>query len=109
MKNYHFFVIGLCLLLSSCSLAITYIGDKATPPTTSVDIFYSIHDVSRQFKVMGHMTYPYSGDQDFIKKQLTNFAKKIGADAIVITGNTVANSGRNSSDVVNADAIKYTN
>jgi|SRR6185503_978631 len=109
MKNYHFFVIGLCLLLSSCSLAITYIGETATPPTTSVDVFYSEHDVTSHFKVLGHMSYPYGGNQEVVKKQLTNYAKKIGADAIVITGSTVSETNKSSSDYVNAEALKYTN
>ena len=54
------------------------------------------------------MTYPYAG-QDFVKKQMSNYAMKIGADAIIITGSTVTNSGSNSSNVINADALKYTN
>jgi len=55
------------------------------------------------------MSYPYGGDQEVVKKQLTNYAKKIGADAIVITGSTVSETNKSSSDYVNAEALKYTN
>jgi len=107
MKNYHIlFIISLCLLLSSCG-TVSYLGDKL-PPTTSVDVYYSQHDVTRQFKVIGHLTCA-NGDVDYDKALLTAYAKKIGADAIVITGSTVDNSGKYSSNVVNADALKYTN
>jgi hypothetical protein len=42
-----------------------------------------------------------------VKTKLLNYAKTVGADAIVINGNTIDNGGKISSDVVNADALKY--
>ncbi len=104
MKNYHTLLIGICLLLSSCA-SITYLGDTL-PPTTSVDIYYSAHDVTKQYKVIGHLTC-LNGGVDYVKAHLSAYAKKIGADAIVITGSTVNAAGANSSDVANADALKY--
>ena len=56
---------------------------------------------------MGHLNIP-NGEQGDVKGKLIDYAKKIGADAIIITGNTVNNGGKYSSDVVNADALKYT-
>jgi hypothetical protein len=82
-----------------------YFGDKL-PPTTSVDIYYSAHDVTQKYHVMGHMTIQNMG-QDKVKSKFVSYAKTIGADAIIITGSTVDNSGKYSSDVVNADALKY--
>jgi 5,10-methylenetetrahydrofolate reductase len=106
MKNYHVLFISLCLLLASCGIIQpTYFGDKL-PPTTSVDIFYSAHDVKQQYKVIGHLTIPNIG-QEKVKAKLMEYAKTIGADAIVITGNTVDTGGKYGSDVVNADALKY--
>lgn len=104
MKKLHYFVIGLCLLASACS-PVVYFGDRL-PATTAVDVYYSAHDVTRQYKVIGHLNCAY-GPQEKVKKYLTDYAKKIGADAIVITGSTVTDAGKNSSDVVNADALKY--
>jgi hypothetical protein len=106
MKKLHYLVIGLCLLVSACS-QVMYFGDTL-PATTSVDVFYSAHDVTRQYKVIGHLNCGY-GPQDQVKKYLTNYAKKIGADAIVITGSTVTEGTKSGSDVINADALKYTN
>lgn len=106
MKNYHLFIAGLCLLLSSCAVQqVTYFGDKLTP-TTSVEIYYSEHDVKKDFKVIGHLTC-INGDQEKVKAYLTTYAKSIGADAIVITGNQVDTSGKYSSDYINAEAVMY--
>jgi hypothetical protein len=106
MKNYQFIILGLCLFLASCAtIAPTYFGDKFTP-TSTVDIYYSAHDVKQPYKVIGHLTYPNTG-QEKVKSAFVAYAKTIGADAIVIVGNTVDNSGKYASDVVNADALKY--
>jgi hypothetical protein len=107
MKNYHIITASLCLLLlSSClTLKPTYFGDKF-PATTSVDIFYSAHDVKQAYKVIGHLTIANIG-QDSVKSKFVAFAKTIGADAIVITGNTVDTGGKTGSDIVNADALRY--
>jgi hypothetical protein len=82
-----------------------YFGDKL-PPTTSVDIYYSAHDVKPQYHVMGHMTIQNIG-QDKVKAKFVDYGKSIGADGVIITGNTVDDGGKYGSDVVNADAIKY--
>jgi hypothetical protein len=108
MKNYHLFLIGLCLLLSSCGLLVqaSYFGDTLATPTTNVDVYYSAHDVKKDYKVIGHLTCPNTG-QGPVTKALISKAKAVGADAIVITGNTVDSSGKYSSDTVTADALKY--
>lgn len=105
MKNYQIALISLCLLLSSCAVPVAYFGDKLTP-TNSIDIFYSAHDVTRQYKVIGHLTYP-NFTQDEVKAKLSAYAKTIGADAIVITGTDATKNDQ--AAVVNADALKYTN
>ena len=105
MKNYQIAILGLCLLLSSCTVPVAYFGDKLTP-TANVDIFYSAHDVTRPYKVIGHLTYPNFA-QDQVKAKLSAYAKTIGADAIVITGTDATKD--NQAAVVNADALKYTN
>lgn len=104
MKNYHILLLGICLFLSSC-VTVTYFGDTL-PATTSVEIYYSAHDVKKDYKVIGHLNCP-GGNQETVKGLLMNKAKTIGADAIVITGSTVDASGKYTSDIVNADALKY--
>ena len=109
MKKYHIILVCICILFSSCGTYVKYFGDKLGP-TTSVDVFYSEHDVAKPFKVIGHLTDLYPGKQDVIKAQLVAYAQSIGADAIVITGSTVETNGKTGgSDVVNAEALKYTN
>src|SRR3569833_870009 len=105
MKNL-LLVISIVFLAASAALQPTYFGDKF-PATKSVDLFYSAHDVKQPYKVIGHLTIPNIMKQDSIKSRLTAYGKTIGADAIVITGNTVNNGGKSASDVVNADALKY--
>ena len=103
MKKY-LIITGLCLLLSACGIITpTYFGDKY-PPTTTVDIYYSAHDVKPAYKVIGHLTIQNIG-QETVKTKLTDYAKTIGADAVVILGTDATKD--NQAAVVNADAIKY--
>ena len=107
MKNHHLLLISLCLLLSACGvIKPDYFGDKF-PPTNSVEIFYSAHDVKQPYKVIGHLTITNVIGQDSVKAKFIAYGKTIGADAIVITGNTVNNGTKFSSDIVNADALRY--
>ena len=96
-----------CLLLSACG-AITpnYFGDKFSP-TDSVDLYYSTHDVKQEYKVIGHLTITNVIGQDSVKAKLVAYGKKIGANAVVILGNTVNDGGKVPSDIVNADALRY--
>ncbi|MCO5946359.1 hypothetical protein [Mucilaginibacter flavidus] len=106
MKIYLLIALAFCFLLTACRvIEPDYFGEKY-PPTTHVDIFYSTHDVKKDYKVIGHMNLLNFG-QDSVKIKFVRYAQKIGADAIVITGNTVNDSVKGGSDVVNADALKY--
>jgi len=111
MKNYRPILIGLCLLLSSCAAALrasepTYFGDTF-PATSKVDIYYSEHDVKQGYKVIGHMAYTNFAP-DVVKAKLSEFAKKIGADAVIITGTEdVRNDAP--TGLIKADALKYNN
>lgn len=104
MKNYHFIILGLCLSLSSCVLQATYFGDTLAS-TNSINVYYSAHDVKKEYKVIGHLTCPNIGSQDEVKATLIARAKKAGADAIVIVGTDATKD--NPAAVVNADALKY--
>jgi hypothetical protein len=104
MKNYQLIILGFCLLLSSCA-SVTYFGDRLTP-TTSVEIYYSAHDVKREYKVIGHLTCNNYPNQEKVKAQLSSYAQTIGADAVVILGTDATKD--NQAAVVNADALKYT-
>jgi len=100
-------ILGLSLLLSACgTIAPNYFGDKFSP-TDSVDLYYSTHDVKQEYKVIGHLTITKVIGQDSVKAKLVGYGKKIGADTIVILGNTVNDGGKVPSDIVNADALRY--
>ena len=104
MKNYHFVIVALCLLLSACAIPVTYFGDRLQP-TNNVEIYYSAHDVKREYKVIGHLTCANCNDQETVKTQLVNYARQIGADAIIIVGSDATKNGQDA--VINADALKY--
>jgi 5,10-methylenetetrahydrofolate reductase len=105
MKKYLLLITGICLLFSSCAVPITYFGDRLTP-TNSVEIYYSAHDVKHEYKVIGHLTCQNFANQDEVKQKLSDYAKKIGADAVVILGTD--NSKNDQAAIVTADALKYT-
>jgi hypothetical protein len=104
MKNL-LLIISIVLFAACGAIRPSYFGDKL-PPTTSVDLFYSTHNVKQPYKVIGHLTMPNIG-QEAVKSKMLDYAKTIGADAIVITGSTVDNGGKFAPNVVNADALKY--
>lgn len=101
MKNF-LIISGLSLLLCGCAV-VSYVGDKY-PPSSSVDVYYSAHDVTKSYKVIGHMTFPNVGTEA-LKAKFVEYGKSIGADAVVITGT----QGIKDSDsaYVTADALKY--
>ncbi len=105
MKPIKFLIVGLCLLLSSCG-PVTYFGDSLAP-TSSVDIYYSAHDVKKNYDVIGHLSFVnyFSAGQETVKARLSAYAKKIGADGIIILGTTAVEDAADG--IVKADALKY--
>jgi hypothetical protein len=107
MKNLKYLIIGFGLLLSSCAVPVTYFGDTY-PATSSVEVYYSAHDLKREYKVIGHMSVNNAGwPQEKIRQRFVDYAKSIGADAVIITGTQATRD--NSTAAVNADALKYGN
>jgi hypothetical protein len=95
----HFFAV-LLLLLSSCTLPPEYIGDKF-PKTKHVDIYYSVTDIKRPYKVIGHLIgHQYFKEAE--EKNLSQMAKSKGADAIIILPGDGSKPAR-----VYAEALKY--
>src|ERR1700744_3555817 len=105
MKSYHIILIAsVCFMLSSCG-TVSYFGDRLTP-TSNVDIYYSAHDVPKAYKVIGHMTFPTGNrSPETVKAKFADYAKSVGADAVIITG------GQGTKDdqaaYITADALKY--
>src|ERR1700761_383576 len=105
MKPLKFIIVGLCLLLSSCG-PVTYFGDTLAP-TSSVDIYYAAHDVKKDYTVIGHLSFVnyFQADQEQVKAKFTAYAKKIGANGIIIVGTTAVEDAADG--IVKADALKY--
>jgi predicted metal-binding protein len=82
---------------------VSYFGDKL-PPTSSVEIYYSAHDVKKDYKVIGHLTCNNLG-QTVVKEKLIAYGQKIGADAVVITGTDATKD--NQAAYITADALVY--
>jgi hypothetical protein len=105
MKTNHkitFLAISFCLLLSSC-VTVSYFGDKM-PPTSNVDIYYSAHDVKRDYKVIGHLTCN-NLSQTAVKEKLIAYGQKISADAVVISGTDATKDSQ--AAYITADALVY--
>jgi hypothetical protein len=104
MKIINYFTF-LCLLslLSSCAQPMIYNGSKL-PKTTSAEIFYSVSEVKKPYKVMGRIiAHKYSAS--IVKVDMLRFAKQIGADAIVIFGTDTVTTGK--PNRIAAEALKY--
>ena len=77
-------IIAICI--TACT-KIDYIGEEY-PPTTHVDLFFDMDDVTREHKVMGHLiaTADDMVSAGKMQKKMMKKAREKGADAIVITG-----------------------
>lgn len=76
----------LMVLVIGCT-KIDYIGEEY-PPTSHVDMFFSMDDVDRDYRVMGHVvaTAPDLVSAQKMQKKILEEAQKKGADAVVILG-----------------------
>jgi hypothetical protein len=98
----HHLAIACSFFLASCS-SISYLGDTY-PATTKADVYYDAKDVKQDYKVIGHLSMPYSTNSNEIKSRLSEKASSLGADGIII----LQTIGREDKEIVKADAIKYT-
>ena len=103
MKTLKLFqLVAACtLLLASCS-SINYLGDTY-PATSKADVYYDAKDVKQDYKVIGHLSMEFSNDSERIKTKLSEKARTLGADGVVILQTT----GHDDKETVKADAIKY--
>lgn len=94
--------IAFSLLLTSCGTMVNYLGD-AYPATDKVDVYYDAKDIKQDYKVIGHLSTNDFVNSDQVKKALSNKAKAMGANGIIILQTT----GHDNNELVKADAIKY--
>lgn len=109
MKKYVFFNLALLMFLFSCVVPVHYIGDNL-PPTSNVDIYYSSHDVKKDYKVFGKVSIAVINLQK-AQNQIIEEAKKHGANGIIYSnmgsGTDVTNGNSSSYQVLNASFIEY--
>ena len=108
MKHFNSLPSQLSLLLIftlvSCSPFIYYVGDKY-PPTSTVDVYYSVKDIRRDYTTMGRMTKELVlGDQE--KKEMVKEAKRKGADGIIFY-DIETDAGKSSIVSIKAELIRY--
>jgi hypothetical protein len=105
MKTFklHHLLLSGSLFLASCA-TVNYLGDQYTP-TAKTDVYYDAKDIKQEYKVIGHLSAAYNSAEkiDVIKNKLSDKAKTIGADAIIILQTT----GNSDHEMLRADAIKY--
>ena len=110
MKKYFLFAIVALIFFSGCGSAIRYIG-KSYSPTGNVDIYYSPHDVKKEYEVIGKVSNA-GGNLQKVQNGILEEAKKRGADGIIyanmqITTDVVNGNSSSSGRLLNADFIKY--
>ena len=108
MKHFNSLPSQLSLLLLftlvSCSPFVYYVGDRY-PPTSKVDVYYSVKDVQRDYTIMGRMTKELVlGDQE--KKEMIREAKRKGAEGIIFYDLEV-DAGKSSVVSIKAELIRY--
>lgn len=76
----------LILVIAGCT-KIDYVGEEY-PPTTHVDLFFSMDDVEQDYKIMGHVVATADDivSAEKMQKKILEEARKKGADGVVILG-----------------------
>ncbi|MEO8854023.1 MAG: hypothetical protein ABI359_09600 [Ginsengibacter sp.] len=110
MRNWFLISLVASIFVFGCTLPVHYMG-RSYPPTTNVDIYYSPHDVKKDYEVIGkvNITAP---NLPKAQNGILNEAKRRGADGVIYTNmQNLADVSNGMSfppdKVLNADFIKY--
>jgi hypothetical protein len=87
MKFRKMALVTIALLLAVSCTKIDYVG-RSYPPTTNVDIYFSIDDINGSYEVMGHLTATAGSftSTEKMQEKILEKAREKGADAVVILG-----------------------
>ena len=79
-------LVAVALFLTACT-KIDYVGQEY-PPTTHVDLYFSLDDIEKEYEVMGHLvaTADEMVSAEKMQEDMLKKAREKGADAIVILG-----------------------
>ena len=108
MRTSTFAAIAVCSALLTACVNTDYVGESYAP-TSSVEVFYSMEDVTRSHKVMGKIqaTAMDGWDSDSMIQELKTQAMAKGADALVIEGVHTDTVGSYTSTYGNNDGPKW--
>lgn len=99
----------LPVLLMSCSPTIHYLGESYGI-SSDVDVYYSIDDIERDHKIIGHMTHDriLNYNPELLKEEMIKTAHEKGADAVVFKKYGPECDGDSDEKfVVEASLVKY--
>ena len=101
-------VLSLLLIFSLVSCypypLVNYVGDRY-PATTTVDVYYAVKDIPREYTIMGRMTRELvHGDRE--KREMIDVAKRNGAEGIIFY-DLETDAGKSSVVSIKAELIRY--
>jgi hypothetical protein len=86
---------------------VYYIGDSYSP-TTDVQVFYDVKEITKEYKIIGRMTKEITLNSKVEKNAMIREAKKHGADGIIFSDISMDQDKKHSDRVyVKAELIKY--
>ncbi|PQJ82377.1 hypothetical protein [Polaribacter glomeratus] len=89
LKTPYFFILFISILFLQCSPRLNYLGNYSSP-TENVSIFFNADEIDREYAIMGLLNTVFvpsflSSNEEDITNSIINKAKKVGADAVLIT------------------------
>jgi hypothetical protein len=78
-------IFPLSLLIIQCA-QVNYVG-KTYTPTTDIDVYYSEHEIEKEYTTIGHAmgSGGFLVSNEKIQEKLIAKARAVGADAVIIT------------------------
>jgi hypothetical protein len=113
MKQFHslpsilslllIFTFTSCYSLYNYSL-VNYVGDRY-PPTSTVDVYYAVKDIQREYTIIGRMTRELVyGDPE--KREMIEVAKRNGAEGIIFY-DLETDAGKSTLVSIKAEVFRY--
>jgi hypothetical protein len=78
-------IFSLSLFIIQCA-QVNYVG-KTFSPTSDIDVYYSEHEIEKEFTTIGHAmgSGGFLVSNEKIQDELVKKARSVGADGVIIT------------------------
>ena len=78
-------ILSLSIFIIQCA-QVNYVG-KTFPPTSDIDVYYSEHEIEKEFTTIGHAmgSGGFLVSNEKIQDELVKKARSVGADGVIIT------------------------